>query len=727
MRYELKKNMSRGILLLLLICIAVNGYLFYNRISGMYGGLRQEYPAYEQMLDALNQDLDTDLTAMALDKNSYALYEASVQQEYLQMYPQYIKEMPERARAASILTRAGDKSGFSRRNIDKTVADFAGLDALPVRAGLNAAVNELYRFSLSDILVLFFVLIVCVRIFSREYEKKLYPLLLATPSRIRVGGAKIVTMIFLTAVAVIAVYGGNLAISGAFLGLGDLSRPIQSLPDFRSCTLAISCWGYIGLGFAIKLFCAIAFGMLVFMLFTLFKKPTLVFFIVAAFLGISYWLYTGIPVTSSLNALHFINAFQLMDAFSVISRYQNVNLFTYPVSMTLLLPVALAIVFIVAAGVILFQFYTCGVCRHLRVPRWMAAAIDKACRIADRLNLHTSLFLHENRKVFSHGRALWILLALVLLMVSRYDAAFRFKTGEGEVYRQYIEEIGGKVTEDTLDFVENEWERIGKMESYAQENYSKALSDIELQLLLVQQAEEEKGVPAYLVDESGYSKLMRDTAADVEDALFIIAATILCCAGLFSMENTFGTKKLLRICRRGFQLPYDKLCITLLFSTLTAVIVEVTRFGMVIKDYPLLYADEAPVQSLREMMNFSGSMTLQQYLTLLFIVRLLGAWLVGTMVAVVSSCCRSDAVSIAVSFGVIAAPVIAVGAGVQPLQYISVLPFCGGNLLLQDTLVSQIWYGIFLIGCLILGRYLIKKQWRSQMPQKEKKKKPVPA
>ena len=104
MRYELKKNMSRGILLLLLICIAVNGYLFYNRISGMYGGLRQEYPAYEQMLDALNQDLDTDLTAMALDKNSYALYEASVQQEYLQMYPQYFKEMPEGARAASILT-----------------------------------------------------------------------------------------------------------------------------------------------------------------------------------------------------------------------------------------------------------------------------------------------------------------------------------------------------------------------------------------------------------------------------------------------------------------------------------------------------------------------------------------------------------------------------------------------------------------------------------------------
>lgn len=728
MKHELKKIMSRGILLLLAVCIAANGYLFFNRVMARDGGLLQQYSVYQNLLEILNEDLQADLVAAfpEQEEQQYALYQTITQQEYLQMYPQYIKEMPDRARSAALLSKSGG-DGFSQRNIDKTVADFEGLDSLPVRAGLDGTVKYLYQFPLSDIIVLAFILIVCVRLFSREYEQKLYSLILATPSRLKVGIEKIGALAVLVLLINVVIYGGNLLIGGALLEFGDLSRPIQSIPEFRTCTLVITCLEYILVGFAIKLFCSLAFGMLVFMLFTLFKKPTVVFFIMICFLGLSYWLYSAIAVTSNLNILHFVNAFSMMDSFTMISRYQNINFFGYPVSMTTLLPIVLSVILLATAIVILVRFYTSAVCRSVRIPRWISVATDKAQRLVDRINLHTSIFLHENRKLFSHGRALWILLALALLMVSRYDAAYRFKSGEVEVYRHYIEEIGGRITDDTLQYIEDEWDNVLNMPSETSSNYVSALSTIEFQVKTAQRLEEEQGIPAYLIDESGYSKLMLDSGTDVEDTLFIIAAAILCCAGLFSMENTFGTKKLLRICRKGFQLPYHKLCITLLFSTLAAVIVEITRFAMVVKDYPLLYANEAPVQSLTDLADFSARITLQQYLILLFVMRLLGAWLVGMLIAVVSSFCRSDAVSIAASFGVIAVPVIAVGAGVQPLQYISVLPFCGGNLLLQDTLVSQIWYGIFLIGCLILGRYLIKKQWRSQMPQKEKKKKPVPA
>ncbi len=728
MKHELKKIMSRGILMLLAVCIAANGYLYFNRIMGMEGLLLQQYSEYQNLLEILNEDLQADLTAAfpAEEEHQYALYQAITQQEYLQMYPQYIQEMPERAKSAALLSKSGD-SGFSQRNIDKTVADFEGLDTLPVRAGLDGAVKNLYQFPLSDIIVLAFILIVCVRLFSREYEQKLYPLILASPSRLKVGAQKIGALFLMVLLINVVIYGGNLLIGGAVLGFGDVSRPIQSIPEFRTCTLVISCLEYIFVGFAIKLFCSFVFGMLVFMLFTLLKKPTLVFLIVVCFLGISFWLYSAIAVTSNVNILHFINAFSIMDSFTIISRYQNINLFGYPVSMTTILPFVLVILFLVSALVILMRFYTSAVCRSIRIPRWIAKIVDKTQRTADKINLHTSIFLHETRKVFSHGRALWILLVLSLLMVSRYDAAFRFKNAEGEIYRQYIEEIGGRITDDTLVFIENEWEHVLNMPSENSSNYMEALSNIEFQVKKARQLEEETGIPAYLVDESGYSKLMLDSGTDAEDTLFIIAAAILCCAGIFSMENTFGTKKLLRICRRGLRLPYDKMGLTLLFSTVAAAIVEITRFAIVTKDYLLLYANEAPVQSLMDMADFPIRITLQQYLILLFVIRLLGAWLVGMLIAVVSSFCRSDAVSIAASFGVIAVPVIAVAAGVQPLQYISVLPFCGGNLLLQDNLFGQIWYGIFLVGCLILGRYLIKKQWCIQMAKRLERKKPIPA
>lgn len=712
MKYEWKKLLTRGMLLLFALCVAVNGYLFYTSQSLLFSHIFQGgYASYLEALEQLQENPDMVMRQPAEGEFlSSAETILQDQQKAIQIYPEYILEMPDRARAAALLS-GGGADAYSMRNIEKTTRDFEGLETLPIRPDREMALLALYQSSMSDILVIVFLLFVCVRLFSREYENRLYPLLLATPGRFRVAVHKLTVLAGSAVLITAAIYGTNLCIGGFLMGYGDLSRPIQSLGDFRSCCLRISCLDYIWIGYLIKLFTVLVFGLLILALFVLLKKAVTVFLVCAAFLGASYGLYAAIPVTSSLNFLRFVNFFYFIDSYSVLSRYQNISVVGFPVSMTTVLPIVLAVLLVACVVLVLLRFSTGSVCRGVRILPIVARALDWVNRMVDRVNHHEFLFLHELRKAMISGRGLVLLLALGLLLWNNWNTAFRFVSSYDMAYSRYMEQMGGEVTDQTLEKIANEWERLNNVEYPEQyENQMQALSQIEMQANLALSREEQTGIPAYLVDESGYLKLMQDTGGDVYDSLLILAAVVLCCSSIFSRENTFGTRKMLRICAAGNRLMMDKVLLSVLLSAVITAMVYGTRIAIVCKDYLMQYA-EAPVQSILIFQNYSHSLSLFQYLLWLFGLRLLGGMIAGLMAAAVSSLSRSDSVSIALGVAVLAAPVIAVGAGVGLVQFISVYPILGGNIMMQSQLPYQILYGIVNL-CFAVGSvFLVRRQW----------------
>lgn len=712
MKYEWKKLLTRGMLLLFALCVAVNGYLFYTSQSLYFNNVfKGDYASYLEGLEQLQENPDMAMRQPAegefLSSAETILQE---QQKAIQIYSEYILEMPDRARAAALLS-GGGADAYSMRNIEKTTRDFEGLETLPIRPDREMALLALYQSSMSDILVIVFLLFVCVRLFSREYENRLYPLLLATLGRFRVAVHKLTVLAGSAVLITAAIYGTNLCIGGFLMGYGDLSRPIQSLGDFRSCCLRISCLDYIWIGYLIKLFTVLVFGLLILALFVLLKKAVTVFLVCAAFLGASYGLYAAIPVTSSLNFLHFVNFFYFIDSYSVLSRYQNISVVGFPVSMTTVLPIVLAVLLVICVVLVLLRFSTGSVCRGVRILPIVARALDWVNRIVDRVNHHEFLFLHELRKAMISGRGLVLLLALGLLLWNNWNTAFRFVSGYDMAYSQYMEQMGGEVTDQTLEQIADEWERLNNVEHPEQyENQMQALSQIEMQANLAISREEQTGIPAYLVDESGYLKLMQDTGGDLYDSLLILAAVVLCCSSIFSRENTFGTRKMLRICAAGNRLMMDKVLLSVLLSAVITAMVYGTRIAIVCKDYLMQYA-EAPVQSILIFQNYSHSLSLFQYLLWLFGLRLLGGIIAGLMTAAVSSLSRSDSVSIALGVAVLAAPVIAVGAGVGLVQFVSVYPILGGNIMMQSQLPYQILYGIVNLCFAVESVFLVRRQW----------------
>lgn len=84
------------------------------------------------------------------------------------------------------------------------------METLDIRADIDLSVTSVYDFVMSDILVLALVLVMCVLLFSKEYEKKLFRLCLRRRQSLRRRFLKSLCLPSFVMTAVI--YGSNMLI-----------------------------------------------------------------------------------------------------------------------------------------------------------------------------------------------------------------------------------------------------------------------------------------------------------------------------------------------------------------------------------------------------------------------------------------------------------------------------------------------------------------------------------
>lgn len=157
-----------------------------------------------------------------------------------------------------------------------------------------------------------------------------------------------------------------------------------------------------------------------------------------------------------------------------------------------------------------------------------------------------------------------------------------------------------------------------------------------------------------------------------------------------------------------------KLEISIFICTAVTVIVNVTRYMTIVKDYPVDYMN-APVQTVSVLSAYPHSQTLMSYMICLCILKLLGAILLAFAICSVSAACRSDASAMTGAIALFALPVAAIGADIGIVKYVSVFCYTGGNLFMQSGIGGQIWYGIFGIALAAASVVFVKKQWQSGM------------
>ena len=638
-----------------------------------------------------------------------AMSDINEQINYITGFGEYLQEIDESAEKMKTVSALGAEGSFSRKNIDKTVKDFQPLKTIELKLDNDRAVNAFTDGTLTGLLLMVMAVVI-VLIMLEERRRGLWQFVYSLPKgRSRLAFFRCITMFLGVFSAGVLLEAENLIITGWYYGgFGDLSRAVQSNPEFSGCVLEISMGNYLLLTIIMKIIVCTFTGMIFWAAVSSLKSHAGAFAALAVIVAGEYYAYTQIGVQSSWNRFRYMNLFAFLDSGHALTSYRNLNFFGSPVGIHTLLLFALPALLLVVFLCVIF----------LGRQKPFAQRENLFSRIWEKIICkikpyrHNSLFLHECYKIFIKQRCIVILAVLIVLSVLMADTEEIYYDYSTTIYNSYISQIKGAVTEEKTDYLKSEseiWlgkitESTEKTERYQQlleqndsTHYLEIFSsdtEYEQELKRIRQYEQARGIVEELlvlsdrlldlqseginagyVNRIGYEMYLGSgsTAQSEKEAVMMLAFLIASLAGVKSYESSQNAEKFIKSTKRGRNSLYKRKCIVgALAALLVFLPVAISGFYSVYKTYGMEGFDMS-VKSLDAFADFPADLSLGGMLLLVWASRYIMLAAVALIVLFLSGKGKNMMISLFVCLLVILAPAGIVYMGFSAVSFLSVL------------------------------------------------------
>ena len=693
----------RRLVLMLCLPFICFAFFFYQKTMDTTPADSQEYRALvERWRGHAPQDILAALSEQVRLSENEVRFQA--QAEYLLDYPNYLERVQEQAYKMQHSAIFGaDPDSFVYRNILKTASDFAELSGNDVRLGDDLAIQNWLAFPLADWCFLAAVVLL-VMAFLEERKKGLAAIIRSCPAgRVKLQCTRLlilllycVAMAFLTSYLPLAV---SLLAEG---GWNDLSRPVQSLPAFQKCTARLTVGGFLAQSFCLKTACGFFLGALLWFVLSFLEQVQLCWMATAAVLAAEYLLYTVVPAQSVLSSLRYVNIFSYVFSSKLYTEYVNLNFFSYPVGKStvllglLLLGTGTLTILITA---LLPKRYPFGN-RNL-LGKW----IPVCNRIKDALLRRLGVVGFEWYKLFFLTVGGMIL--LLGLPVSR-DLPLNsgaYNRIEDAVYRQYVAQVQGPVTQDTHEYI--------AQAKAALEGLEINRAEFEAALNRLEQTVADTPESAWLVDDTMFLNIYgRESWYTQRNAAWI--ALLILCGGLsplFSPEQNADLRRILRSTPGGRQkLFLAKYSVAFGVTVLVWLMVFVRQWYTASKMLGRTVLS-APCASIDTIQSFPG--TVQSYLAVFCILQGIALLLSTNLCVFFGEKARGFEKAFLMNLVFLLIPAAAYRFGVHGLRFVTPISFLAdGNVLLSDV-NHVLLFGIWIAGT-IAALVAAKWDWISE-------------
>lgn len=573
-------------------------------------------------------------------------------------------------------------SEFVTANLIKTGNDYKKLLGITPVLGENRGITTVLSFQLTGFAILL-VGIYIVMSFLVEQKNGLFLLVRCTD-----GGRFKLTLTRIFTLAIGMLFSGFLLFYSIFIMSSiifpstDLSRPIQSIPEFSGVLSNISISTYL-IGFIFKktVACILICLLLYFLMSMLRSSLCIVLFILLAIA--EYLLYALLLPTDSLCAFKYLNLYTIVFKGSDYGHYYNLNLFGNACG------TEASSVVILLAGILLMTLL-CIFRYSLYYPKVDHRSFKILEKISIFISKHKPVLtptMWELKKILFSQKALVVLIiTLVLAFSSAGELSYLdsrsprlldwYKTFYGAVDEEKMASL-----EDKQDALSKKLDRLEKslvklneqyvdylMKGFSTDGVSerinkteKAIFDYKQNLIALDIIHQKaskgielyrtKGILIFITDTTGYETLLdNDYLTTKQNYLYILIAVILMFSGVMACEKVSHMDTTLRTLYKGRgRLLARKLIIVFVISCICALAIHLIQLYEINKALPLENM-EAPVQSIFCMMDFPLKMSIKAYLIALYAVRCLIAFGLSLIVMFISSKCRSRVSAIA--FGV---------------------------------------------------------------------------
>lgn len=607
-------------------------------------------------------------------------------------YKDYINSMQNRADEMLSVSIFNEKGAFSYRNIIKTPKDFEHLKNITLKVGLDKGIVSATQFSVTDILVVIVIFLLCIYLFLQEKESGLLKLIRTNKKgRVDVAVAKLIALISLTIVLAVVFYGSIIIIANYLYGFGDLSRYIQSMTAFRHSNVLLTVGEYLSLFLVGKVTVCVLSALIFSVFFVLINNAGKIYLCITALLGYSYISYVFVHPLSHLNLAKYINIIYFFNTYSLLGQYKNINFFGYPVHNLWLVMACISVLFIIlpVLSVTIYVKNNSSVLKTVSFGIWskLKLKVIKPGRSIQLIN-------HEFFKVLFTGKVyIIILLALLIGYNNTYLKELRFNQ-EDAFYNSYLNVLSGELNEEKVNFIVNEKNRFAylptefanirkdysegkitlheynekkaEVEAFAQkeEAFQKVLTQYEYLL----KVKESKGLEVGFVNRISSDYLFNNHSRDIINGMIYIILLILSICVIFTNDYKNGMISILRCTKNGrFKLFACKQIVAYIIAFILMVIIYTPQYVNLIKNYNVENWG-VPIQSIMIFQNVDIPVSVFGFIILCNVLQLLGALILANCILFLSVVTKKHSLSIMVASMFFVCPILIQSAGINFLR-----------------------------------------------------------
>lgn len=634
-KFEFLKILKQKMFFLLAFFLIIGNLLtiyMYEKSRSAYYYIYQNKDSYERF-----QNGDT-----SADEWGYYTEDANRQENYRESYDVFLNEMQQRAEKMKTLEVYSNQDSYVYRNIEKTCEDFSILSDVEIVTDNNFGILELAQYEWGIFFVIVFLILFSYYLFYQERNRGLFLLIKGTKKgHIPFVAMKLAVMSVFTAFYVLIQEVSTICFIEYYYGYGDLSRSIQSVPEFRNCPFAFSVGEAIMVMLAIRLLIAEVLAILVCMFSIVLQNEIVAVLCGCAIFALEYAGYLFIDLGSLWNCLKCINPFFCWNFEKMVGTYLNLNIFGYAIGKGDCAWICAWIVMLFGIGIAIFVFHHSYQIRSESKLEKLKIWLRKKTGIFWR---HTSLLRFEFSKIFTQqkkGIVFVILFLLCLSNIKSVQTSQSYSSAGIAQYHSYLNQISGKVTEESIQFVYDEvayvddlYRQLAELggdtegKNYVLSMYLESEIDLKSQGVefLVAQLEYLQSLEGsiyekYWVDERAYTTLWGDVKTALFQWLLGMLGLSVWISGIYPADEKKRILPLLRATKNGRKRLHSRknLCVAI-GSAIIFLLVEIPIF---VSFYQI---DNFTVLSHRmsyfSILTISKDMSLGMFLTLLFLLKI---------------------------------------------------------------------------------------------------------
>ena len=305
-----------------------------------------------------------------------------------------------------------------------------------------------------------------------------------------------------------------------------------------------------------------------------------------------------------------------MDMKQIIGNYQNLNLFSFPVSL-----VHAASFFIIIASILFISMilFLHGIGIHFHLPGKIFIQHPSRPK---------SLLYYELYKTILNQKVWLIGVALLLISILSFDAGTNLVSREDFFYVRNIESFQGDYTDKKAAQIEDILSDPGDMSS---EELNSLMRINEQAQYLRQLSDDNAGfINTYIMDQFFY-----DSMTEITNTLWIIIALILSLCTLFYQDRRNQMNILLRSTPYGKKIYWRKICISAGLGALYSVILWGFTYCEYFVRYGLTYCQYS-IQSYYKFESMPLHISISSYMALTVIFRCITGIYAGILIAFIT-------------------------------------------------------------------------------------------